>query len=1805
MSGVLCLALVLGLLPAAGLTQIAEAAHWADPDGEKLVEWGVMMPSEDLRLSDTITRAEFVTMLNRAFGYSRLGGTPFTDVPYTEWYAEDIDIAYNAGYFMGGGDNKALPLDTLSREQAAVLLSRCMRLQETVGDNLDFIDGHDLSDWSRGLIGAAAAEGVVNGLPDGSFSPSNDITRGEVATMLVRAIGNPIGTPGVHELGDVYGNVTISSSDVTLRDTVILGNLHITGGIDLGNVLLENVTVLGRIIVSGGGESHEAKSSVVLRNVKADELDVDSMVNQFVTISSYGLTDIPFTSVRSDTYLEDSCAPGYGLHYIEQDGANLLQLAGSIKEVKNKTPRSRLQLVEGTAEKITIDETAVGCEMLVDINTVVEELNLDVASHVYGQGDIIDLNIWASGCEVEIIPEHVTIRPGLTAIVGDEVVGSVEAAEMSANPRLLAGYPFAASLRPDRAEGMYAGNKPGTIYWAVSPSAKGSVSEANLLNPPAYGGNIHQSGSIDVTRASAEYAREITGLEPDGSYYISAILVDDRGKRSPVKVISFSTPDDTVPAFVEAPHMTLVSCETAQVTTMANKSCQLYWVLLPAGAPAPTPANFESGSFGASYGSGSMSVVKNGNVSIKVNSYLLPEKTSFDLYLWLDDFDGAMSSAVTKVVNESGNASDPSFTTPDETAPVITGPTQTGYGEADAQVSFGVSETPVTLYWVVTREDAPLIAPGTEDTLQSQIMVKSATANIVVRGSKEVTGDVRETYFIEPADFKAALTGAHSFIFYCVAEDAEGNFSEVKVITIRTLDTDPPHVWLEFSNALNGNPRIDSDIRLVFDEEVQGGADAEYTFLELYELVEAYEKLGEGSKKDLDSARNALAEELAAHFKLRYIPKSGAAQDQSVKTDVDSKAKDWVIDWTQAIVTKENGNLVIRIPNSGLNLDSGAGYEFRLFDVCDCAINRHNAMAVGTDGVTCVKEGGKASESNSSTIVGALPRISFRTVYAQIAMRDQTGVVTSIHYKDHKDADMKKDKDGNLYDEKGHPYEGYRLDIVVDLIPEDTSKVPPTEVWDLIMWSDNIMRVDVFRIILKDDNGKDGEVVKDWEKVTNKTADNVRFNTAKEGRGLSANKADPAQITASSYDKVYDTAVEKSLQKGYIYRYGIHITHLGGEEGKEGDPTKTPPDWDQTVVMRFSVIAGLQRDVGAVSSNVNGNYEKPDNGITEIGVWESGTSMESKIECKWPFVDTRAPSFRNTYPSFTTGSNSFNMTVSLNRSGTIHYAVVAAEPSILKGLDSISVEINSSTPINKTNDGQGFEELSESAKKDKINALANNTYIPLNGSERETYKNKIYFMNNQSGVSLDKTLDKYVAGLYGNPDYLYIKNQKCKTLAGAQTDTYEVSEGGTIETISISSLKSDTWYYVYIVLEGTGATDYAVQIYRVKTDEAQTPTIRINSTYTTATLTPDSYVQMDYVLVSSTALPDFFNDDSGQYKVECGDVGDKTALWAMLNRPGGDKNGQKTYFDLYAKDPVRSEVMNYLLSPNRSTAPGVIYAQTVVYDPAKESGGVFEDFGKEGKDAVLPEYIEGQENVNTYVLLAVAANYSLLYPTDIAEAADYGFAAADGLARQSLKAPELTGVYEYKDEAGGTSLNLRVFLTKVTYTDPKDKTKSDVTAKWGNYSDDEIYEDMTFTGSVYISFTVPIYQIIRGSTRTLPILTHEYNETTCEDHAGEANGGVEFMSLVSHSTKVKLDSTYEKYEGAQSMFKLDFEDISYSETIIFLMQGNIIGSNPSGYIYPYRVTLFFDPFITNKELGIGYVNKYASGFRVTLTDSSQ
>ena len=1602
LSGVVCLALALGLLPPAGLIQTAQA-HWADPYGQQLVEWGVMNPSPDLRLGDEITRAEFVAMCNRAFGYSRLGDMPFTDVPYTAWYAEDINIAYNAGYFNGVSADKASPQAPLTREQAAVLLARCLRFQEAVGEVQDFTDSHDLKEWSSGLIAAAAAKGIISGYTDGTYRPSSNITRGEVAAMLVRAIGNPIRAAGSHELGDVYGNVIIGTSNVTLRDTVILGDLYITGGVDLGNVMLENVTVLGRIVISGGGVSDAARSSVMLCNVEAEELVVDSLVNQFVTISAYGVTDIDRTYVRSTAYLEDACGEAYGLHYIELAGESgtKLQLSGSIKEVRDKTPLSLLQLVKGTAKKITIDEEATGSELLVDINTVVEELNLDVASWVHGDGDIMQLNIAAEGCEVDILPEHVSIRPGVTAEVDGKVVGSAAADELSSEPRLLSGYPSVTRLLPREASGLYAGNKPGTIYWAVSALADGSVSREDLLDPPVYGGNILKYQDKDQEKAQADnfpsearvaYAWPINGLEPGNSYYISAILEDNRGNKSPLKVMSFTTPDDSVPEFVQVPKMSKTTCEIAQVTTMVNKSCTLHWVLLAHGAPAPTVQNFKTASFGGNYGSGSISVAKNVPIYLQVNPSRLQERTSYDLYLWLNDFDGVKSSAVVKVLDEeSQRPADPTFTTPDETPPVVLELSQNDYTREDSiGFTFKVSESPVTLYWaVVHATDTKFIKESDLTGKGGPIKVETGMdAGAIVSGHYEldiVDENISEREFVvNTTDFlrdAAAVgkslaakdnNGAHIFRMYYMAKDAADNYSDVKSIIIHTADHEEPTVTISFpaDKMLGQKPQADTDIMLIFSEQVKGEADLDYpTFVDQYNDVVRYANY----PAQLRQAKEELGKELAKHITLYYKKDSltnialatpGDLEDQTEPKDENAVDPGW-IDLREAVVEPlSDGRVMITLRNKdAVQLGGGLDYYFYFEDIYDDSYTGNPLKLTRSDGTV---DGGVSASGIKDTDCYT---DTFTTVYAQVWLSRNEDGISEIEG----DPEVTSDN--------------IPLDMVVDVIPKSTGNTNATDCWDMVIWCDLAVEFDVYRRV---DSGE-------WELAAKGMSIGglgQNNNTTLTAASLSEHKTTYTEASGGyiggtdfadgegggkEYTRLkYDT-VAGGLQMNHTYQYGISFTSVRDSSEREA--------WTSLVQLRFALVAGKPGNVQDLStySSVNTKYKDLVDAravLDVISAVNKGNTTDTILETERQFSDERVPELTDTSPKFTVDAGTIKIDLALNREGTVYYVVAPADGTVTTTFDGKEIQYEKDGRILE---GRNYPNLA--AKAAAINASPGDitNYIPVDGTERAnaSFGDIIDF----SKVTAPKVNQVYGGAFKGN-------------LVRTGSFSYE----GTREPVLIAEgMEPNRWYYVYLVLQSTsGRLGTEVQIYRVKTLDVDPPTITVgHGTFGATGVTmeikdrndekvPYSNPVLNYALLRKDNLPELLTkklmikDNDGKYTKDSG----KTVLEAMIER-----SGKVSYFDANASDDLKDEVMRYITQATGADKWNVWIQYYDQVGPAQLAE----------KNPWPQDCTEDMTEKGDYIMLVCARNSY----KDSDEGKNYGFAAVQGLYKPNEVKPKL------------------------------------------------------------------------------------------------------------------------------------------------------------------------------------------------------
>lgn len=148
----------------------------------------------------------------------RVGSVTFADIAGHP-HEENIRRLRAAGVTNGYSDNTYRPDENVTRGQMATFIRRAAKLPP--GD--DGPGFHDVTTDHPHYAGiaAVAAAGIAEGRTDGSFRPSNDVTRGQMASFLARALElTPLDGQSFSDVGrdhPHYGNIeALADAGITL-----------------------------------------------------------------------------------------------------------------------------------------------------------------------------------------------------------------------------------------------------------------------------------------------------------------------------------------------------------------------------------------------------------------------------------------------------------------------------------------------------------------------------------------------------------------------------------------------------------------------------------------------------------------------------------------------------------------------------------------------------------------------------------------------------------------------------------------------------------------------------------------------------------------------------------------------------------------------------------------------------------------------------------------------------------------------------------------------------------------------------------------------------------------------------------------------------------------------------------------------------------------------------------------------------------------------------------------------------------------------------------------------------------------------------------------------------------------------------------------------------------------------------------------------------------------------------------------------------------------------------------------------------
>ncbi|MDF1618293.1 alpha/beta fold hydrolase [Petrocella sp. FN5] len=465
--------------------------HWAGNTIKEWMEKGLASGYGDgsFKPDNSITRAEFMNLVNNAFGYSAEAEIQFSDVTEGIWYYNVIQKAVAAGYLGGYPDGTMQPNKLISRQEAAIVIAKVKALTPNTDATMNFTDSSEMASWSNGYIGAVIEAGLMDGYPDGSFKPTAQIKRAEAIVALNHAmrtlIYDKVGTYGpVTGAERIEGNVLVKADGVILQNLIITGSLTIDEGVGQGDVTLNNITVNGETYIRGGGEN-----SIHINGGQYNRIIIQETAGGAVRIVAIDVE-------------------GADIVIAEEAAGETIILEGKFDSILLQANQVALQ-TQGNTEivSMTVSENIKDSTILVGANTTVTKLSIESPIKVSGDGRIIAVDVKAAGVVFEKAPVEINVTEGIQSPVventSNNTGGSSGGRSSAPRTQTITGVLTASAGAPDLSVASIQLKQSGvTVGSVIHPAANGTYSMSGVLAGANYTINVSLEGYYDFTTAA-------------------------------------------------------------------------------------------------------------------------------------------------------------------------------------------------------------------------------------------------------------------------------------------------------------------------------------------------------------------------------------------------------------------------------------------------------------------------------------------------------------------------------------------------------------------------------------------------------------------------------------------------------------------------------------------------------------------------------------------------------------------------------------------------------------------------------------------------------------------------------------------------------------------------------------------------------------------------------------------------------------------------------------------------------------------------------------------------------------------------------------------------------------------------------------------------------------------------------------------------------------------------------------------------------------------------------------------------------
>ena len=143
------------------------------------------------RPNDNITREEFTKIVVVAFGIpSSEQSAGFVDVADDNWAKDYINAAYKSGIVKGISDSEFGFGTNISRQDMALMVLRAAEKSGMTFEagEITTIDADSVADYAKDSVGKMMKAGIINGFADNTFLPEANATRAQAAKIIYALI---------------------------------------------------------------------------------------------------------------------------------------------------------------------------------------------------------------------------------------------------------------------------------------------------------------------------------------------------------------------------------------------------------------------------------------------------------------------------------------------------------------------------------------------------------------------------------------------------------------------------------------------------------------------------------------------------------------------------------------------------------------------------------------------------------------------------------------------------------------------------------------------------------------------------------------------------------------------------------------------------------------------------------------------------------------------------------------------------------------------------------------------------------------------------------------------------------------------------------------------------------------------------------------------------------------------------------------------------------------------------------------------------------------------------------------------------------------------------------------------------------------------------------------------------------------------------------------------------------------------------------------------------------------------------------